>query len=399
MNEASLNENLAGDFPDALPPQTPLRGGDYVIETAMGRGGFALTYQARDEGLQRFAAIKEFFPHGAVRDQNTLEVLAPSTREFEQAKEQFLLEARTLAQFKHENIVHVHAVFEENATAYLAMEWVKGSPLARLVNDQGPFGEAYALRIAAQIGDALSTMHAANMLHLDITPGNVMLDEGGGRAVLLDFGLSKRIQTAVDYATVRLDNLGRFGTPGFAAIEQYTRTGELGVYTDVYGFAATLYFLLTGKEPPEASTRATGAALTDARSLNPDVSENVAKALERALRLPPDERPASVEEFLGLLEGRATDTPRVDIVPVAAPIPTIDGEVLPRGPGQVRVVRRRYYQPTPENPIQLFGLASMLPMGMSCAGIGCSIGCFIFIALFFLFIAGVMNQVGQSLPF
>lgn len=391
MPPSSLNENPTFDIPNALPTGTTLRSGDYVIENAIGRGGFAITYHAQDTGLHRAVAIKEFFPQGAIRDKNTLEVLAASTHEFEQAKEQFLHEARALAQFKHDNIVHVNGVFEENATAYLAMEWVNGEPLSM----RGPLAEDEVKRIAGQIGAALTVMHEAGMLHLDITPGNIMVDEVSGRAVLLDFGLSKRIQSVVDYATVRLDNLGRFGTPGFAAIEQYTRTGELGVYTDVYGFAATLYFLLTGQEPPEAAMRASGSVLQDARSLNPAVSASFAEALECGLRLPPEERPSTIAEFLQLIEKpRAT----LEVIPApdpAPPLPVVEGEVLPR----TTVHRRRVYTTGKEIPAGLTGPMAMLPFSFSCGTIGCSIGCFVFIAAVLATIGMMMSKVGDALKF
>src|SRR5688500_3688677 len=102
------------DFPDALPPQTRLRNGDFVIDDVLGQGGFGITYLATDAILHRAAAIKEFFPRGSIRDVNTREVLAPSTAAFQSAKEQFVIEARALARFNHPNIVDVYSIFEDN---------------------------------------------------------------------------------------------------------------------------------------------------------------------------------------------------------------------------------------------------------------------------------------------
>ena len=106
-----MTDSSIKDFPDALPPETQLRNGDFVLDAVLSQGGFGITYRARDTTLQRSAAMKEFFPRGAGRDGTTLEVLVSSPREFHLAKEQFLHEARTLAHLNHANIVNVYSIF------------------------------------------------------------------------------------------------------------------------------------------------------------------------------------------------------------------------------------------------------------------------------------------------
>lgn len=421
-------------FPDALPLETTLHGGDYSIEEILGQGGFGITYRAGDNTLHRAAAIKEFFPRGAARDRQTLEVLVPSPLEFQNAKEQFLSEARALAQFNHPNIVDVYSIFEESNTAYMVMEFVRGSTLSQLIAARGALPESEALKIIEQIGSALLEVHRTGLLHLDVKPDNIMLEAAStpdasnlnARAVLLDFGLTKKIERG-NFATVRLDAWSRFGTPGFAAIEQYSKDGNVGIWTDIYGLAATLYFLLTGSEPPDAATRATGAPLPDVRTFEggTNVSTPVAVAIERGLRLEPAQRPQSVIEFLGLLREEAA--PPIQIIPAGNPVfddastPPLVGDAEeenyndpfglrdPNRPGPFR--RPRTYNPrgpAANNPLgnspfgnNPFGNSpfTFLPLGFGCSGIGCSMGCFLFIVIFFIFIASLLNSVGQFLRF
>jgi serine/threonine-protein kinase len=391
-----MNQN----FPDALPAATSLRGGDYILEDALGQGGFGITYHARDEVLHRHAAIKEFFPRGVVRDAGTGEVLAPSSSEFAAAREQFLREARALARFNHPNIVDVYSIFEENATAYMVMEFVRGSTLTRLIEARGALPEGEALSVIEQIASALLEVHGAGILHLDVKPDNVIIEDGTSRAVLLDFGLTKKIETASGYGTTRLDAWSRFGTPGFAAIEQYSDQKRVGVFTDIYSLAATLYFLLTAQAPPDAASRASGASLGDIRALNPTVSTPVASAIERAMNLASEARPQSVEAWLDLLREEPLAAP-IQITPARAPLPHPEYSEEPAifdDPFQSPPVPNRR-DPFTDPMAGMRGPFTMLPLGFGCANIGCSIGCFIFIAIFLIIIASLMSAVGGAFTF
>jgi serine/threonine-protein kinase len=391
-------------FPDALPASTALHGGDYVLGAVLGQGGFGITYRARDEVLHREAAIKEFFPRGVTRDAGTRKVLASPTGEFESAREQFLSEARALARFNHPHIADVYSVFEENATAYMVMEFVRGQTLTQLVAARGALPESEALKIIEQVGAALTAVHNAGLLHLDVKPDNVMVEDESARTVLLDFGLTKKIETASGYGTMRLNAWSRFGTPGFAAIEQYSNENRVGVFTDVYSLAAVLYFLLAGTAPPDAAARATGTLLPDVRALNAGVSTRVAKALERALRLPPDERPSSVTEFLQALHQEATA--QIEVMPSHAPLPSPEyardafdyndpfGARDPNRPGPWRRVRRRSF-----DPMKNAGPFAFLPVGFGCTSLACSVSCFLFILVFLILIACMISSVSAVFPF
>jgi serine/threonine-protein kinase len=286
---------------DALAPGATLHGGALKIARVLTHSNFAITYAARDEHLQREVAVKEFFPFGCRRD-DALGVLPPAitpTEDFTSARAQFLEEARVLAQFHHPGVVAVHAFFEANNTAYMVMELLGGSTLREQLEARGRYSQGEVLELAQKIGATLEAVHTAHLLHRDLKPDNVFACDDG-RVVLLDFGLSTRLE-ADAYGTRRLDSLTRFGTPGYAPPEQYTQGSAQNAAADVYSLGATLYHLLTGIAPPPAPDRAFGAPLEAPARLVAGVSTPVSAAIVRALRLKPQQRPQSVRAFLALL--------------------------------------------------------------------------------------------------
>jgi serine/threonine protein kinase len=290
---------------DALPKDSALQDGAFFIEDVLAQSSFAITYVARDDRLQRTVALKELFLTGCRRDISTHQVLPAgllTPRDFERERAHFLEEARALAPFRHPHIVAVHSFFEENNTAYMAMEYLRGQTLHQLLETRGRLPEKEVLRIAAQLCDALEAVHAARRLHRDLKPENIMLSENG-RAVLLDFGLSTLL-TSDDHSTRRLDSALRFGTPGYAPLEQYTQSGAVSATADVYALGATLYHLLTGAAPPPATDRAFGSRLEAPHRLRLGVSTHVSDALLWALRLKPTSRPPTIRVFADRLFGR-----------------------------------------------------------------------------------------------
>ena len=314
---APLRPGPAPDSPDSLPVGTKLQGGNFTLGKVLGQGGFGITYIGSDTGLRRAVAVKEFFPSGCIRHANLVQPAgAFSGGNYQAARETFLDEARTLAQFQHPNIVDVYTVFEENNTAYMVMEYLRGKTLMQVIEERGPLAESEAIAYVRQIGIALEVVHGAGLLHQDIKPDNAIIHHEG-RVVLLDFGLTKRIETPRSYGTVRFTGHTRFGTPGYAPLEQYGRQARVGIYTDVYALAATLYHLLTGQAPPEATDRAAGVELPDVLLANPEVSVATADAVAAGLAMEVENRPQSVREFLALLDGRE----HPGTVPVSMPTP------------------------------------------------------------------------------
>lgn len=280
----------------ALPGGHSLHDGCYTIERVLGRGGFGITYRAVHNRLLMRVAIKELFPEGATRQEDGF-VVPPAglgRDGLAEAKEKFLEEARTLAQFNHPGIVRVIDVFEENNTAYLAMEYLGGETLARRILRQGRLPVDEAEEVARKVAAALGVVHAAGLLHRDVKPENIFLTSDG-RVVLIDFGSARAF---VQGATARYT---RVVTPGYAAPEQYASQARVGPPTDIYGLGATLYHALTGNPPPPATDRLLGEALPP---LPEWVPPNLRLAVERALAVDAAERPQTVAEFLALLDAR-----------------------------------------------------------------------------------------------
>jgi len=298
-----------------LPVGTKLRGGAYTVGKVLGQGGFGITYKGSDTRLQRVVAIKEFFLQGCIRQGNSVSIATPSITlaDFERMKQRFLQEARTLARFNHPGVVRVYDVFEENQTAYIVMEFLRGKPLSRILEERGGrMEEQEALGYIAQVCEALELIHSSGILHRDIKPDNIMVCEDG-RVVLIDFGAAREFAArATQRHTVIL-------TPGYAPMEQYSELGQRGPFTDIYALSATLYHLLTGEVPVPAPDRRVGIPLPDVRQLNPRISPHVAQAIMQGLEMDSDKRPQTAREFLNLLQGRVA----VPIPSTPVPAPTV----------------------------------------------------------------------------
>ncbi len=272
---------------------TVLHNGALTLERVLGQGGFGITYLAHDEQLNRSVSVKELFPEGSTRRGNN--VVPPATygaRGFQDARTRFLEEARTLAQFHHEGVIRVYGVFEENATAYMTMEYLEGHTLGQEINQLGPLEPKTVREIAERILDALEVVHRAGLLHRDIKPDNVFLADDG-RVVLIDFGSAR---TFVSSQTVQHT---RLVSAGYAAPEQYASSAKFGPYTDIYGLSATLYHALMGQAPPSATDRFIGSSVP---ALPLSVGEGLRNAIERGLKLNVTERPPDVTGMISLMQ-------------------------------------------------------------------------------------------------
>lgn len=306
-----------------LPGGTKLQNGTYTIGKVLGQGGFGITYYGGDMNLHRSVAIKEFFPDGSIRRDNSVQPgSAMSPADFQEAKKKFLEEARALARFHHRNIVQILTIFEESSTAYMVMEFLKGKTLMLLLQERGVLPESEAIRYMEEIGEALTAVHGAGLIHRDIKPENVMVCEDG-RVVLIDFGLNKKLEQLGSHATRPLSATTHLGSEGYAPPEQHLAHGIAGAFTDVYALGATLYHLLTGQVPVSAPQRAMGSDLMPPDRVNPNVGHAASQAVMRAMALKSDERPQSVREFLDLLRGnvasRVTPPPLPSILPPPLP--------------------------------------------------------------------------------
>jgi len=287
-----------------LAPRTLLHG-QFLVGRVLGRpGGFGITYLGWDLGLHRRVAIKEYFPRDiAGRETDCTTVTPDSTDDapnFQHGLEQFQTEARTLARLDHPNIVRIHQVLAAHGTAYLVMEYYPGLTLAEHLDRQpgSRLPEAQALALMQQILDGLRAVHAEGLLHRDIKPQNIYLAAtrgGNARPVLIDFGAARQV------AGERSRSLSVLLTPGYAPLEQYSRRGKQGPWTDVYAVAAVLYRMLTGLTPPDAHDRNEGEPLPPAARFG--ISAPVSAALDRALAMAAGERTQSVVALQQALAG------------------------------------------------------------------------------------------------
>ncbi|MFZ1576245.1 MAG: serine/threonine-protein kinase [Chromatiaceae bacterium] len=243
--------------PLILPHRARLHG-QFVVGRVLGKpGGFGITYLGWDLNLQNRVAIKEFLPRdlaGRSGDRATVAVHAQDDDElFRFGLEQFLLEALTLAQLDHPNIVRVRHFFEANGTAYLVMDYYQGLSLAEYLDQRGGrLPEDQAKLLIVPTLDGLRAVHAKGFLHRDLKPQNLYLahlESGGVRPILLDFGAARHAMGE------RSRSLSAIITPGYAPFEQYHRNGVQGPWTDIYSAAAVLYRMVTGETPPEATER------------------------------------------------------------------------------------------------------------------------------------------------
>ncbi len=278
-----------------LSPGACLASGEYRLEQPLGQGGFGITYKGIDTRLNRAVAVKEFFPEGCWREGSTVVSAGRWNLDtYSNAKQKFLLEGQTLGQFNHSGIVQVFYYFEENNTAYMVMEYLKGKTLAEFLRQREKLSEAVALKQISQVGEALEIIHQGQFLHRDIKPDNIMLADDG-RIVLIDFGAAR------DFSTSSTNRYTTMLTPGYAPLEQYGRSLKYGAFTDIYALGSTLYHLLTGEAPVSAIERAAGVELKSVKKLAPEISTHVSGAIAKAMIMDVSQRLQSVREFLDLL--------------------------------------------------------------------------------------------------
>lgn len=231
-----------------------LQCGRYILKQLIGSGGFGNTYLAEQVSLGRKVAIKEFYmKEFCERDNNTSQVIVPTEggkQIVDRYKNKFLKEARMIASLRNEHIIQIHDIFEEYGTAYYVMDYIEGGSLKDYVENNGHLSDKKACSYILQVADALKYLHSFNILHLDIKPSNILIDNNE-RLVLIDFGISKRYDSEGNQTSTTPAGISK----GYAPIEQYQQGNISGFTpsTDIYSLGATLYFLLTGETPPEAS--------------------------------------------------------------------------------------------------------------------------------------------------
>lgn len=362
------NNNLA------LPEGIILHGEayDYKITSVLGQGSFGITYRAKVEmrgalgtlDSNMYVAIKEFFMKEVNGRDNTSVTSGSTSRDglFEYYREKFEREARNLSTLQHKNIVRVLESFQANGTVYYAMEYISGQSLDSVII-KAPhhcLDAATALGYTQQLGSALSFMHSKGMLHLDVKPANAMVKDDG-TVVLIDFGLSK--QYAANGEPESSTKVGA-GTPGYAPLEQASYREGKGFPTmmDVYALGGTLYKMLTGQRPPEASE-----ILNDGFPIGEmkqhGVPPQVAACVRKAMAPLKKDRYKTIDQLLNALAqcslhggsydelNEATTIAEVDVIGVVKPQPTAQPKVTPQPKPQVSPKPKPKVVPVPSSPI------------------------------------------------
>ena len=296
------------DHVNALPPGTRFE--EYRLDAVLGAGGFGITYRAYDAHLDKFVAIKEYLPvEFATRTEASTVVPQSSTdaQDYHWGLTRFLDEARTLARFDHPHLNKVHRFFESNGTAYMVLEYVQGETLADRLLRERQLPEESLQRLLEEVPSGLEVMHEAGYVHRDIKPGNLMLREEDGSAVVLDFGAARQ---AVGQRSKAITSIL---TPGYAPIEQYdSQADDVGPWSDIYALGMVAYRCISGindGELPDAVTRGrtqrkgqvdlipateTGKGQYNARLL---------EAIDWAIEVEEDHRPQTVDAWRQALAG------------------------------------------------------------------------------------------------
>ena len=278
---------------------------EFEITRVIGQGGFGVVYEAWDHALERVVAIKEYLPTSlSTRQQDgTVVPLSERHREtFDLGMRSFINEARLLAQFDHPSLLKVYRFWQERGTTYMVMPFYRGDTLREaLVAIPAGVDEAWLTRIMDGVTQALAVMHNANCYHRDIAPDNIILLEGSGRPVVLDFGAARRVITDKTQAiTVILK-------PGYAPIEQYAEMPDMsqGAWTDVYALAAVMHVAVCGRAPPPSVARLLSDSyvpLAGNDILRQRYSLRLLEAIDAGLGVRPEQRPQSMAELRAALD-------------------------------------------------------------------------------------------------
>ncbi len=288
---------MSGENRNALPRGFVFDG--YGIESVLGVGGFGITYRAVDM-IGRHVAIKEFLPQRLARrepgDATVRPISANDREDFAWGLARFRDEAKVLLTVQHPNVVHTLRYTEAHGTAYIVMDFVEGGSLRAVLDKAGTLAEAHIEQFLFPLLDGLAAVHAKGFLHRDIKPDNIYIRAEDGLPVLLDFGAAR--QMSRETHTVVLSH-------GYAPFEQYQSRYPRAPSADIYALGATLYRCMTGSPPPRATDRVGGTdpLVPVAQAATRRYAPTLIAAVEGALRVEPEERPQTVEEFKSMTLG------------------------------------------------------------------------------------------------
>lgn len=276
---------------------TKLNGGRYVVQQYLGQGGSSLLYRVEDTQEKRTALLKECFLRGCDRASRAVSIgFYVSTQTFQAAKQRFHKEAEILRELKDiPGVVEFYDSFEANNTVYLVLENIEGESLRqRLARSSTGLSIYETMQYGHQLGEILTAVHGKGVLHRDIKPSNIVRG-CDGKLKLVDFGNATSEASGSEPLTG--------ATCGYTAPELYDTDTEPNVRTEVYALGATLYALLSGAPPPDAKDRLLGRAeIKNLTSVHPTIPARFSRAIQLALDLDSNNRPANVLVLMNLLE-------------------------------------------------------------------------------------------------
>ncbi len=261
--------------------------GAYEIAGILGTGGMGVVFKGFDRALNRYVAIKMLLPHLSVSGA---------------ARKRFAREAQAAAAVVDDHVMAIHCVSEWQGVPYFVMNYSRGISLQRRLSDEGPLELCEILRIGMQSAKGLAAAHAQGLVHRDVKPANIFLDEGVERVQLMDFGLAR---AADDASLTRSGMLA--GTPQFMSPEQ-TRAEKVDQKSDLFSLGSVMYSMCTGRVPFRAeSSYAVLRQITDSaprpiRQINPSVPDWLCRVIDRLMAKAPDDRFESAAEVADLLQ-------------------------------------------------------------------------------------------------
>ena len=333
----------------ALKPGTILEG-KYLVGEMLGQGGFGITYIGFDLLLEQKVAIKEYYPMstGMVsRDGHSTVVWSSAMMGktgTQKGFDSFLKEARKMAKLGGiPGVVGVKSVFIQNETAYIVMDFIEGETLLKKLQKNVPMDFDSCVKLMTPIMQALAEVHEHGIIHRDISPDNIMV-RPDGKLILLDLGAAKDLDIQGNDGSVQSSQM--VAKQGFSPIEQYSKSGKVGPWTDIYAMAATIYYCCTGILPPPATDR----TIDDTLACQPLLTQTQFGILADCMRMRPQDRPQSMDTLLQMLthpQGEAKAEPP-KVIPEVEPPKPVETKAAPPKPMETEPVAQKIQPINPE---------------------------------------------------
>ena len=333
----------------ALKPGTILEG-KYLVGEMLGQGGFGITYIGFDLLLEQKVAIKEYYPMstGMVSREGHSTVVWSSAMMgktgTQKGFDSFLKEARKMAKLGGiPGVVGVKSVFIQNETAYIVMDFIEGETLLKKLQKNGPMDFDSCVKLMTPIMQALSEVHEHGIIHRDISPDNIMV-RPDGKLILLDLGAAKDLDIQGNDGSVQSSQM--VAKHGFSPIEQYSKSGKVGPWTDIYAMAATIYYCCTGILPPPATDR----TIDDTLACQPLLTQAQFDILADCMHMRPQDRPQSMDTLLQMLthpQGEVKAEPP-KVIPEVEPPKPVETKAAPPKPMETEPVVQKTPPINPE---------------------------------------------------